>query len=297
MENDRLIQELRLLQEQSLLAQNRRKSDKEGRTRSYHKPPEPKAQKELHLHFDVFGNQSVNSNPLIYNPTRHNIKPVRSLPTKQPDWDARSYYSEPSKRPRTKVIMYKAFHKEDGSVKISRANSFITEGNPRPAFVPPLDLKKLSSPKKGYYPNLFEKAKNYQSTSYQKQMGMEPRIPPFSRKLSHVSEGHEPDSKPQTGHVVHLPVIDDQGQGEGSRSVSPMKQMKHDDGNQAQNLHVPEIGRPESDVSLHIPEGNADQDSRRGSPAQGSPAPDVAWQVNRSSPGPQKPLYSYGYDE
>jgi len=288
-----------------VLAQNRRKSDKEGKSPVYIlKPPQPKLQKELHLHFDMLGNHSVHSNPVVHhNCTRRDSKPSRSVGHKVPDWDGMSYYSEPTKRPRTKVIMYKAFHKDDGSVKISRANSFVAQGNhgnPKPAFVPPLDLKKLSSPKKGRYPHLYEKAKHYPPPpSYLKQPVLDPitpaRAPLFSRKLSHVSEGHEPEFNP---HVVHLPVIDDPGQGQGSRSVSPMKQMRQDiDNYHGAGLGVPEIVRPESDVSLNIPDGNADQDSRRDSPAQISPVADVAWQVNRSSPGPQKPMYSYGYDE
>lgn len=296
MENDRLIQELRLLQEQNVLAQNRRKSDKEGKKHSYVRPHEPRVQKELHLHFDLLGNQSVIGSPMNhsgnipYN-TRQNVP----MHARQPQWDSRSFYSEPTKRPRTKVIMYRATHKNDGSVKIARTNSFIADGNPRPPFVPPLDLKKLSSPRKGRFPHLYANSKQFPSNGYhdyvkpKEAYSVLPKVPPLSRKLSHVSEGQEPESKPPTG--AQLQVIDDEGEPSGSRSVSPNKRVKPDQG-----LAIPDTERPESDVSLHIPEINVD--SARDSPEQvTSPAPNVAWQVNRTSPAAQKPLYSYEYEE
>lgn len=294
MENDRLIQELRLLQEQNILAQNRRKSDKEGKKNHYSLPHVPKVQKELHLHFDMLGNRSLCTN------TENNNR-VAKLPARMPDWDSRSYLSEPTRRPRTKVIMYKAFHEQDGNVKITRARSFVAEGNPRPAFIPPLNLKKLSSPRKHRYPSIpqYENSKHYQLHNHPVKPTIvehNPARPAFSRKLSHVSEGHEHESKPPTGAAIHLPVIEDQGQHLGSRSVSPMKQVRSEN-NQVTGLAIPDTGRPESDVSLPIPDDNADQDSQRVTPVQLSPPADIAWQVNRTSPGPQKPLYSYGYEE
>ena len=160
-ENEKLMRDLMFLQEQNALAQNRRKSDKEGNKRSHDRPYARSNDPDNYLgkHKDSIPGRYIGKP----DGSRESNKTVSLVPddglTEDNVVDAdqmstRSCHSEPAGKPKEKVVHYKAYHYLNGGFHIEKVSE---SGEPventaevakRPHKVPPLDLRNVSSPRK-----------------------------------------------------------------------------------------------------------------------------------------------------
>ena len=241
MENDRLKQELALLQEQNLLAQQRRKSDKEGNKRTLGK---------YHPQYSTTHVFVLNNKP--HKPKYklvgcigpgYESQSIQAENTGQTDLDSRSYHSEPVKRPRQKIIKYKATHQMDGSVYIERKENAQRK---RPPVVPLLNFRDIVSPGRPHYgwkennkPRLDQKIQNGNTelkpveNVAQNLSQVHGDLMPDDTKLSQIPEGKESvetEHLPSVNQTQTLVGMDILGQGHilKSRSKPPSRQLPVD---------------------------------------------------------------------
>ena len=224
-------------------------------------------------------------------------------PVYRPEMDTKS---EPAKRHRERTVKYTAFHKPDGSVQLSRANSFggFKKQNllqRRPSFVPPLDLRDFNSSRK-QYPST--ERLPYKPNVIGPIMPAEKKRTPKHGAMSRITEEMNPastqpptyPSQPQSlagsqanGAVTQLPPLSDPLHGYRA-PYEPVLQEEEEEAVQSGG-EVDDSPRPESSASqTGYQSGNTVPDIQ-----VASPEPDPAWQVNRASARGQRDPYSPEY--
>ena len=162
-----------LLQEQNALSQNRRKSDKEGnnRSRDHSNVKSRKSDSRQSKHQKSVSNKTVSLVP--------DEQLIEDIEKDAENMSIKSYHSEPAKKPRQKIVYYKAYHHPNGGFHVEKAPTSevrfenqvgqqVTRNDMarRPTRVPPLDLREISSPSDQRFGKVLKRQSNKENQPY-----------------------------------------------------------------------------------------------------------------------------------